>query len=175
MNKKVKINISDERHDKELESIGSIFMPIVKDMINNQDLIESDVIFNWYDIVGKTVAQYTNPIKVKYDTKQNKRIIHIEVPIGGFALELVHKEKYLIEKINNYFGYNAIHGLKINQSANFKIKQYINENKKEKEIVLDENEQKYLSEVTSSIKNDKLKEILTKLGESIIKSKKEGK
>ena len=42
-------------------------------------------------------------------------------------------------------------------------------------ILVSRNEQKYLSEVTSSIKNDKLKEILTKLGESIIKSKKEGK
>lgn len=172
MSKKVKINISQDRHDKELESIGSIFMPMLKDAINPEDMVEADVIFNWYDIVGETIASYTNPTKVKYDIRQNKRIIHIDVPIGGFALELTHKECYLIEKINNYFGYKAIHGIKVSQNTNFKIKQYIKKNEIKKVQELNENEKKYLSEVTTSIKNDKLKEILTKLGESIIISNK---
>lgn len=172
MAKKAQINISQDRHDKELESIGSIFMPMVKDMISAEDLVQSDIIFNWYDIVGDAVASYTNPTKVKYDIKQNKRTIYIDVPIGGFALELAHKEKYLIDKINNYFGYNAIHSLKFNQNANFNIKQIVKNNRQEAVVELNENEQKYLSEITDSIKNDKLKEILTKLGESIIKSNK---
>ena len=50
MSKKAHINISQDRHDKELESIGSIFMPMVKDMISAEDLVQSDVVFNWYDI-----------------------------------------------------------------------------------------------------------------------------
>ena len=174
MAKKAQINISQDRHDKELESIGSIFMPMVKDMISAEDLVQSDIIFNWYDIVGDTIAAYTNPTKVKYDVKQNKRTVFIDVPIGGFALELAHKEKYLINKINNYFGYNAIHYLKFNQNANFNIRQIVKSNHQEVAIELNENEQKYLSEITDSIKNDKLKEILTKLGESIIKSNKKG-
>jgi hypothetical protein len=38
MSKKAHINISQDRHDKELESIGSIFMPMVKDMISAEDV-----------------------------------------------------------------------------------------------------------------------------------------
>ena len=61
---------------------------------------------------------------------------------------------------------------KFNQNANFNIKQIVKNNRQEAVVELNENEQKYLSEITDSIKNDKLKEILTKLGESIIKSNK---
>lgn len=165
--KKVKINISDERHSQDLESLGSVFMVLMKDALSAEDIVEVDIILNWPDIVGDDLSSYCRPVKAKFNPKNNCRTVFVEVPVGGFALELQHKEKYIIDKINAYFGYNAVHKLNISQNMNMQVKVTI---KKNQTPELNEHEKKYLSELTNDIKEDKLKEILTKLGESVILS-----
>ena len=170
MNEKMKknqIHISEEPHCKELESLGSVFIPLIKDVMTAEDFVEADILLNWKDIVGQEIAAYAYPIKVKYDHRENIRTLYMEVPVGGFALELQHKEEYLLEKINVYFGYKAVH--KINISQNIKLRPQIKPVKVEKEeIKLSDDEKKYMEDVVADIKDEKLKEILTKLGESVI-------
>lgn len=167
--KKVQIHISEEPHCKELESLGSIFVPLVKDIMSAEDFVEADILLNWRDIVGLEMASFAYPIKVKYNHRENIRTLYIEVPVGGFALEMQHKEGYLLEKLNAYFGYKAVH--KINISQNIKLKPQIKPVKKaQEEITLNEEEKKYMEDVVADIKDEKLKEILTKLGKSVIVS-----
>lgn len=167
--KKVQIHISEEPHCKELESLGSIFVPLVKDIMSAEDFVEADILLNWRDIVGQEMASFAYPIKVKYNHRENIRTLYIEVPVGGFALEMQHKEGYLLEKLNAYFGYKAVH--KINISQNIKLKPQIKPMKKaQEEITLNEEEKKYMEDVVADIKDEKLKEILTKLGKSVIVS-----
>jgi hypothetical protein len=165
--KKVKINISEERHNREFESLGSVFTALMKDALSAEDIVEVDIILNWSDIVGEGISSYCRPLKAKFNPKNNCRTVYVEVPVGGFALEMQHKEKYVLEKINAYFGYNAVHKLNIDQNMNMQIKSIA---KKQEKRELKDSEKKYLSELISDIKEDKLKEILTKLGESVILS-----
>lgn len=171
MKKNIKIDISKEHHSKDLESIGSVFMPLMKGVLSQEDLIETDIILRWVDIIGEEISMYCNPVKVKYNPKTDIRTISLEVPMGGFALELQHRGEYIINKINAYFGYNAIHKLSISQNANMRIKKAPASDKKEKNIT--EDEKKYLLEVSDGINDEKLKEILIKLGENVISSNKE--
>ena len=170
MKKKTNIKISDERHCNELESLGSIFIPIRNGAFDAKDFIEADIMLKWSDIVGKDIASFSTPIKVKFNPKTDERTIYMEVPVGGFALELQHREVYLLEKINSYFGYKAIHKLSISQNANMIIKK-MQKTKKTQQI--DDRDKKYLLEMSDGINNDELKEILIKLGENVISSKKE--
>ena len=169
--KKININISEERHCNELESLGSIFRPIIKDALSSDDLIEVDIMLNWVDIVGENISAYSRPLKAVYDNKINQRILNIDVPVGGFALEIQHKEQYLLNKINSYFGYRAIHKIKVNQNINMKpaLIKNISTNKKTRE--LNEDEKKYLEELTYGIEDEKIKEILIKIGKDVILSK----
>ena len=170
--KKVQIHISEEPHCKELESLGSIFVPLVKDIMSAEDFVEADILLNWRDIVGQEIASFAYPIKVKYNHKENIRTLYMEVPVGGFALEVQHKEDYLLEKLNAYFGYKAVH--KINISQNIRLRPQIKSTKETKERVkLSDTEKKYVESVVDGIKDDKLKEILTKLGESVVLSNRE--
>ncbi len=165
--KKIQIHISDEPHCKDLESIGSVFVPLIKDVMSAEDFVEVDIMLNWPDIVGQELASFAYPIKVKYDYKENIRTLYMEVPAGGFALEMQHRENYLLEKINAYFGYKAIH--KINISQNIRLKPRVAQTKSgNEEIKLNEKEKKYIDDIVEGIKDDKLKEILTKLGKSVI-------
>ena len=165
--KKVKINISEERHNREFESLGSVFTVLMKDALSAEDVVEVDIMLNWSDIVGDSISSYCRPLRANFNPRNNCRTVYVEVPVGGFALEMRHKEKYILEKINAYFGYNAVHKLSIDQNVNMQIKLA---SKKQEKKELRDGEKKYLSELISDIKEDKLKEILTKLGESVILS-----
>lgn len=171
--KKTKIHISEERHNCDLESLGNVFMPIVKGVLSAEDFVEADVILRWVEIVGETISSFCNPLKTRFNPKDNKRTLYVEVPAGGFALELRHKENYILEKINSYFGYKAIHQLNIAQNVNMKLRNKMLKNKESVEEKLSEDEQKYLSDLTNDIKDEKLREILIKLGKSVIVSNRE--
>ena len=174
MKKKLKIKISDERHNQDLESLGSIFMPIMKDAFSSEDFVETDIMLNWVNIVGEDISLYCTPTSIKYNLKSNQRIINVEVPIGGFALELQHKEQYILDKINAFLGYKGVHKLSITQNANkvIKNKHIKKENTKNK---LNREDKEYIEELSNGIKDDKLKEILIKLGENVIIENKEHK
>ena len=165
-----KLHISEEPHSNDLESLGSIFVPIVKEIMNSEDFIEADILLNWYDVVGQELGRVIRPIKIKYDKKENQRVLYVEVPVGGYALEIQHREKYILEKINAYFGYSAIQKLNKSQNPNMRplrTPQKAKEEKKKKK------EEKYVEEIADGIKDEKLKEILIKLGKSVVLSNRE--
>lgn len=59
----------------------------------------------------------------------------------------------------------------MNVSQNIKMRPRVFARKKaEPEIKLSQNEEKYLNELADGIKDEKLKEILTKLGKSVVLS-----
>ena len=171
--KKYKINISSERHNRDLESLGSIFVPLVEGAVSSDDLIGVDIILHWEDIAGKDIYNFSAPKQTKFDPKTNKRTLYVDVPVGGFALELQHKENYILNKINAYFGYNAVHKLNINQDMNMLPRNFGQDTSVKKEKKLTPEEEKYLQEILQDIKDEKLKEILTNLGKNIIANKKE--
>lgn len=174
MKKKIKMNISDERHCQELESLGSIFMPIMKDAFSSSDFVETDIMLNWVNIIGEEISSYCTPINIKYNPKSNQRVINVEVPIGGFALELQHKEQYILDKVNAFLGYKGVHKLNITQNINkvIKNKHTKKENTKNK---LSFEDKEFIKELSNGIKDDKLKEILIKLGENVITENREHK
>lgn len=165
--KKVKLNISDKPHSNDLESLGSIFAPLIKGVASAEDLIEADVMFRWREVAGSELASFSSPLKVKFNPRDNIRTLYLEVPFGGYALEMQHREEYIIEKINAYFGYKAIHKLNISQNIRMQPKNIIAPEQKTEEI-LEKREEEYLCAAVKEIKDEKLKEILIKLGKSVI-------
>ena len=172
--KKYKINISEEPHCRDLESLGSIFVPLIKNAISSEDLVGIDILLSWREIVGDEIYSYCEPIKTKFDYKNSERTLYLEVPIGGFALEIQHKEKYIIDKINAYFGYNAVHKINITQNADRKVREvkYIKEETPKKDKKISEEDEKYLLNLITGIKDDKLRENLVKIGKNVILSEK---
>ena len=128
---------------------------------------------NWVNIIGWENASFCYPVKVKYNPKTDTRTVYVEVPVGGFALELKHREQYILDKINAYFGYKSVHKLSVSQNANISIR--VDPGKEDKDIRknITQQEKKYLSDIIDGINDNKLKEILTKLGEDVISSNKE--
>ena len=126
----------------------------------------------WGDIVGKFFVNHSEPLKITSiltsvdDNGSNiyDRYLHVNVSPAA-AIEFQHFQDKIIEKINSYFGYKAIIGIKIHQQfvKNEKSK------KKDKNVNLIEREinKKEVLEFTPKLSNKKLEESIVNLGLSI--------
>lgn len=164
-----KDDTQDIRTTKDLQSLAQTLMPLTRKILGKNGFTETDIITNWENIISEQLAQYCSPLKIEFprDKKNNGRLL-LMVTSGAFALEISHKEKYILDKINTYFGYNAVSSIKIlqnNEINTIKSNSPEDEDLSEK-YVSPENEKK-IKNLTNGINNKNLKEILIKLGHSI--------
>ena len=126
----------------------------------------------WPDIVGVFFIQHSEPKKItsiptnisKNEKTIYKKFLHVNVTPAA-AVEFQHFQNKIIEKINSFFGYEAIHGIKIHQKL---VK--INKSSTTKSILNCDNIKQIKKEIkntTSEINDKKLEESLLNLGLSI--------
>jgi hypothetical protein len=131
----------------------------------------------WSEIVGKFFVNHSEPLKItsipiSTDEKGStiyERYLHVNVSPAS-AIEFQHFQDKIIEKINSYFGYKAIKGIKIRQ-------QFIKEDKisnfnKNINLIERKGDIKKVLESTPNLSNKKLEESIVKLGLSISKEEK---
>ncbi len=158
----------EERTNKDLIALAKNIAPLTKSVFGKKGFMEIDILTNWDKIVGTDLASYSFPQKIDFKRDQkNNGILHLCVPGGAFALEIQHREKTILEKINTYFGYNAVCGLKIVQNSALCLEENDEYSYTPPPIVVTADEKNYINNLTEDIKSSKLKEILIKLGQSI--------
>ena len=158
-------------------TIGESLKSLNKNFLYKFGKIDYTVHAKWSDIVGKFFINHSEPIKVSslpVSTNEEgetifERYLHVNVSPAA-AIEFQHFQDKIIEKINSYFGYKAIKGIKIHQ-------QYIGDimpKRKTKKIdfAQDEKLKKSILESLDDLTNKELKESIVKLGISIKKEEK---
>lgn len=165
MNNKDKEN----RKTKDLQSLSQTLLPLAQDILGKNGFVETDIITNWAEIAGSQLAQYSFPQKIVFPRdKKNNGCLYLSVPTGAFAVEIQHREKYILDKINTYFGYNAVSSLKILQNNELELKGYqAHPQKKVPDRTISAQEQEEIKNASYEINDQNLKEILIKLGHSI--------
>jgi len=164
-----KDNAQDIRTTKDLQSLAQTLKPLTKRILGKNGFIETDIITNWENIVSEQLAQYCSPIKIEFprDKKNNGRLL-LQATSGAFALEISHREKYILDKINTYFGYNAVSSIKILQNNEMTAEEIkLPENGDLSENYVSPEDEEKIKNLTNDINNQNLKEILIKLGHSI--------
>lgn len=169
--------IKRESQTKGLSSLSKSILPLAKQVLGKKGFVEVDILTNWGNIVGEELAQYSFPQKIDFKRgEKNNGILLLSVPAGAFALEIKHREKFILEKINTYFGYNAVSGLKIIQNNNLSldgIKEF--KHSETKKTLVTPEEENYIKSLTKDLNNSELKEILIKLGQSVFNDNKNEK
>ena len=173
--KKKKNIVSNERKSLDLQAFSRTVLPLTKKLLGANRMIEVDLLSEWENIVGEEMAAYSLPTGVKFPPEQKiNGVLLVEVPSGAFALELKHKENFVIAKVNSYFGYCAIAKLKIVQTGEFEIKEKDNIQDRQKTLVT-EKEENYIKELSKDIKNKELQYMLEKLGRMVVSDNKDKK
>jgi len=126
----------------------------------------------WSEIVGSFFVQHSEPQKIssiaKLTNEEGKtlydRFLHVNVSPAA-AVEFQHFQDKIIEKINSYFGYKAIKGIKIHQLL-VKTDQ---DSKKQRNVNLIEEEERKLAvkSFAPKLSNKQLEDSIVNLGLSI--------
>ena len=126
----------------------------VKKILNKKNDIFHEILGKWSNIVGKKISKVSSPTVIKFsrDNKNNSLTMTID---KGSEIEIEYSKNIIIEKINNYFGYNLIKEIILKSkliTINKKNKSNFNINKLNK-----------ISKKLNLIKNDKIKLSLERL------------
>ena len=72
------------------------------------------ILTDWPAIVGAEMARHCLPEKLVHGRGMESGTLHLRVA-GAWATELQHLEPIILERINGYFGYRAVAGLRVSQ------------------------------------------------------------
>lgn len=174
MEKKTANLISDEHQSKGFENLSASMTPLIKKLLGAKGMAEVEILANWKNIVGEDLAKYSLPQRIEFKVgSRNNGTLYLMAASGGFAMEIQHRTPLILEKINTFFGYQAVSKLKLIQNDGFINPETpaVYEDNLEKKLVTKE-EQNYIDSVTEDIQHKELKLSLQKLGKSIFSTKK---
>ncbi len=92
-------------------ALGRLTSPLLR----KRGVVFGDILHRWPEIVGPLLAPDTQPERLIYPGEAASGAT-LEVAVNGAqALELQHLAPLVVERINGYFGYRAVAGLRLKQ------------------------------------------------------------
>lgn len=157
------------RQGNGLNGFASAALPLVRRLLGRKGMVAADMLAMWEQIVGAETAAYTFPEKLEFPHGQRSGgVLRLKVPGGAFALEVRHRERFVVEKINSYFGYNAVAGLKIVQDPGMRLRPIVHRKPpSEQKSLVSAEEENYIIKLTGEVADAGLKAKLLSLGKRV--------
>ncbi len=92
-------------------TLGRLTRPVLK----QRGAALADILSRWSEIAGPLLGNETQPERLIYAAGAGHAAM-LEIAVSpAFALELQHLSPLIVEKVNGYFGYRAVSGLRLKQ------------------------------------------------------------
>jgi len=151
--------------NKKLKAISAETERITSPIRKKRGLTEVAIISDWPKIIGNRLAQECLPLRISPGAGANNGTLYIQVS-GVLALELQHMQTQVIERINGYFGYQAISRVILQQAP------VINEKPKKKiKKELTKEDTIALDLLLDGVTDNSLRKALRDLGQGILRQK----
>jgi hypothetical protein len=97
-----------------LRALGETVSAAAGPMLGCRGFAGSRVVAEWASIVGEALAARSLPERVaRAPGGHGGGTLHVRIASGALAVELQHLEPLIVERINTYFGYQAVARLKL--------------------------------------------------------------
>ena len=144
-----------------LRPFGNTLPRGVKGILKKNGYNYSEIISKWNILVGKDISSYAYPISIKMKKGDTNGILVLGIKRGD-EINVEYSKTDIVNKVNSYFGYKLINGIKLKvfNSESIKIKENNilkgTSKKVEKKISEIENKsiRNSLTELSKLIKND---------------------
>src|SRR5262245_66185490 len=100
--------------------LSELLSTILSDVRKAQGFASTEIISRWNDIVGSEIAGHSEPLKINWPrtTSEEKPepatlVLRVE---GPAALEIQHLSAVILERVNRFFGWQAIGRIAIRQA-----------------------------------------------------------
>jgi len=136
---------------------------LLKPLMDRYGAAYVQVLFDWPIIIGARFAELTCVVNLKFPpNKKTSGILHLRCMSAAIPL-LQAQSPQIIDRINRYFGYNAV--AQIRFQAGLVIKKSVTKPVVKKKLPLET--QTKIDSITHNIENDALREALQRLGAGI--------
>ncbi len=90
-------------------NVGNLVGRLTKPALGKRGFAGTEILTHWPTIVGAELAAFACPLEVKYPRgRNNGATLHLRVAHGAAAAMLQMKIPAVIERINRFFGYEAV-------------------------------------------------------------------
>ena len=102
---------------RKLAELTSEFMA---DAFRKQGFAASELVTRWKDIVGAEIATHAEPVKLQWPREVNGEpgepatlVLRVDGPV---SIEIQHQSAVILERINRFFGWQAVGSLRLRQA-----------------------------------------------------------
>lgn len=147
--------------------IGSLVVNTITPICQQNGFIQARILLEWDYIVTPQFARFCTPLKVTFPLKQRNNGRLLLRATSSMATEISYLEPHILDRINQYFGYQAISKIHLLQGP---ISQRITP-KKPSLKPLPDAVQSSLETQVRPIEDDRLRAALLSLGAGISQGK----
>ena len=97
--------------------IGELMPEIGRTAFRKFGFIQSSVVTRWAEIVGAKHARVCAPESIRFPPGEKSGGILQLVVVAAHAPLIAHVEPEIIDRVNRFFGYNAVSRIKLRQGA----------------------------------------------------------
>ena len=156
------------RRSSGLVSFGEDVRKLVAPLLGKKGMIQVDVLKHWQDILGSELASGVTPFSVSFSKQKEGAVLTVKAFSGAFAVEFTARKEQIIERLNSYFGYEAISDIRIKQGGTFNPPAPV---KPEETFSAEKTAE--LQKIAAGIENESLRESVIRLGLLVTETKKD--
>jgi hypothetical protein len=100
--------------------LSELLSATLSDALKTQGFASAEILARWGDIVGPEVAAHSEPMKINWprpmgdqDPEPATLVLRVE---GPAALEIQHLSAVILERVNRFFGWQAIGRITLRQA-----------------------------------------------------------
>lgn len=147
-----------------MKNFNNLLKRVATPICQQYGFVNATLLMDWPLIVGEKFATICQPEKIAFPPqKRNNGLLYVSTS-SAFAPELSYLEALIVDKVNKYFGYNAVQRLVIRHKKMVPIIE-----KKPPEKQVGEADLLVIEACIKDIDNPELKIILRKIGIGIFK------
>jgi hypothetical protein len=100
--------------------LADLLHKTLKDAFARQGFASSELVTRWTEIVGAEIAAHSQPEKIQWPRPADGQtpepgilVLRVE---GPAAIEIQHLSSVVLERVNRFFGWRAVGGLRLRQA-----------------------------------------------------------
>ncbi len=148
--------------------LADILRGTIKDAFAKQGFAATELITRWPEIIGPEIAAHCEPEKIQWpraargadDSPPGTLVLRVE---GPTAIEIQHLSRVILERVNRFFGWQAVAELRLRQAP-------LGRREKPKPPVADHAAADRIAAAMTEIHDEKLRAALARLAASVAKS-----
>ena len=143
--------------------LADLLRDCLSESFAKQGFASAELVTRWADIVGPEISVHAEPLKIQWPRSQHEAaepatlVLRVEGPI---ALEIQHLAGVIVERVNRFFGWQAIGRIALRQAP-------LTRRERKARTPLDTETMRSIAASLPDVADDDLRQALARLGAAV--------